>query len=115
MQKDISNAEMGVLGSFRQYSMADGIYIGGIVGLNIPATETIEFGETGITIKSTKQVNVEAPTVNVNATTSAKVVSPSIDLGGDGGLAIARQGDQVVQGTTVVGTIKASSVITRSL
>jgi len=66
-KRDISNIENGNVGSFRQFSLADGIYIGGIEGLNQPATQSIEFSENNLKIIGTGTITVEAPNVNVNA------------------------------------------------
>ena len=114
-KRDISNVENGNVGSFRKFSLADGIYIGGIEGLNQPATQSIEFSENNLKITGTGTITVEAPTVNVNASTSAVVTSPSIELGGTGGKAVALDGDPVMAGQTVVGNIRASSTTTKAL
>lgn len=114
-KRDISNVENGNVGSFRNFSMADGIYIGGIEGLNQPATQSIEFSENNLKITGTGTITVEAPTVNVNASTSAVVTSPSIELGGTGGKAVALDGDPVIAGQTVVGNIRASATKTKAL
>lgn len=114
-KRDISNVENGNVGSFRQFSLADGIYIGGIEGLNQQATQSIEFGQDALKITGTGTITIEAPNVNVNATTSAIVTSPSIELGGTGGKKIALDGDPVMAGQTVVGNVQASSTTTKSL
>lgn len=132
-KRDISNVENGSVGSFRQFSLADGIYIGGIEGLNQPATQSIEFSENNLTITGTGTLNINAPTVNINsenatvtatasatveapavsitASTSASISSPSVTLGGSGGKRIALDGDVVKSGNTTVGTIVASSEV----
>ena len=109
-KRDISNIENGNVGSFRQFSLADGIYIGGIEGLNQPATQSIEFSENNLKIIGTGTITVEAPNVNVNASTSAVVTSPSVELGGIGGAAIARVGDSVVNGVITTGSSKVKAV-----
>ena len=114
-KRDISNVENGNVGSFRQFSLADGIYIGGIEGLNQPATQSIEFSENNLKITGTGTITVEAPTVNVNASTSAVVTSPSVELGGTGGKKVALDGDTVVSGDVVVGTIVATSTKTKAV
>lgn len=114
-KRDISNVENGNVGSFRQFSLADGIYIGGIEGLNQPATQSIEFSENNLKITGTGTITVEAPTVNVNASTSAVVTSPSVELGGTGGKKVALDGDTVVAGDVVVGTIVATSTKTKAV
>lgn len=114
-KRDISNIENGNVGSFRQFSLADGIYIGGIEGLNQPATQSIEFSENNLKITGTGTITVEAPTVNVNASTSAVVTSPSVELGGTGGKKVALDGDTVVAGGVVVGNIVATSTKTKAV
>ncbi len=109
-KRDISNVENGNVGSFRQFSLADGIYIGGIEGLNQPAIQSIEFSENNLKIIGTGTITVEAPNVNVNASTSAVVTSPSVELGGIGGAAIARVGDSVVNGVITTGSSKVKAV-----
>ena len=118
-KQDISNVENGNVGSFRQFSMADGIYIGGIEGLNQNPTQSIEFSENNLTITGTGTINITAPTVNVNATSNAIVTSPSVELGGTGGQGIATIGKKVtVDGTpagTTVGFIAEGSLIVKSV
>jgi len=110
-KRDISNVENGNVGSFRRFSMADGIYIGGIEGLNPnPPNQIIEFSENALNITSSGTITVTAPTVNVNATTSATVTSPSVNLGGDGGAAVARVGDSVVNGKITTGSASVKAV-----
>ena len=95
-KKDISSIESGIVATKRKFCPADGIYIGGLCGLNGTPTQLIKFDATGITVSSQTAVNVNAPIVNV---------------GVEGGtfLPVARDGDPVMAGQTVVGTIKASS------
>lgn len=114
-KRDISNVENGNVGSFRQFSMADGIYIGGIEGLNQTPTQSIEFSENNLKITGTGTITVEAPNVNVNASTSAVVTSPSVELGGTGGKKVALDGDTVVAGDVVIGTIVATSTKTKAV
>ena len=133
-KRDISNVENGNVGSFRQFSMADGIYIGGIEGLNQTPTQSIEFSQDNLTITGTGTININAPTVNVNsevanvtattsstiespvvsvnASTSATITSPSVSLGGSGGKKLALDGDVVMSGNVTVGTIVATSEVT---
>lgn len=117
-KRDISNVENGNVGSFRQFSAADGIYIGGIEGLNAEPTQIIEFGQDTLNITGTGTININAPTVNVNATTKATVISPDIELGGSGGQGVATIGKKVtVDGTptgTTVGFIAEGSLVVKS-
>lgn len=58
-KKDISNAEEGIIATHREYCIADGIYIGGIFGLNQAPTQYIEFNNQGITINSPSSVKIK--------------------------------------------------------
>lgn len=100
--KDISNAENGVVATYRKWNYADGIYLGGINGLNQAPTTSIEIN-TNITITGTN--------VTVNAT-KASVIASEVNLGGEGGQGVARIGDSVdlstakiIGGSTVVKAI----------
>jgi len=114
-KKDISQAENGIIASYREYCLADGIYIGGICGMNAIPTQYIKFDANGISITSPTALDITAPVVNVTASTSATITSPAINLGGTGGKKVALDGDQVKSGNTVVGTIVASSTTTKAV
>ena len=101
-KRDISNVENGNVGSFRQFSMADGIYIGGIEGLNKNPTQSIEFSDNNLKITGSGTITVEATTVNVTAT--------NVNLGGSGGAAVARVGDSVVNGVITTGSASVKAV-----
>lgn len=70
-KKDISSAEIGLAGSKRKYCLADGIYIGGILGLNAIPIQFIKFDALGITITSPTAVTINTPLATVNAIESA--------------------------------------------
>jgi hypothetical protein len=53
-------------GSFRQFDMADGMYIGGL--LNGAPTQFVQFNSTGITITSPNKITLTAPAVQINGT-----------------------------------------------
>ena len=53
-------------GSFRQFDMADGMYIGGL--LNGTPTQYVAFASGGITITSPNQITLTAPAVQINGT-----------------------------------------------
>jgi len=61
-------------GSNRKYSMADGMYFGGM--LNGTPSQYIQFNADGITVLSPTKITVTAPLVEVNASTSATVNTP---------------------------------------
>lgn len=95
-KKDISSIDSGVVASNRRFNPADGIYIGGLFGFNSQPTQIIKFDSAGISVSSPTTVNVNAPIVNIGDANG--VLKP-----------VARDGDQVMAGTTVVGLIKAST------
>ncbi|MBO7732874.1 MAG: hypothetical protein J6S67_09985 [Methanobrevibacter sp.] len=107
-KKDTSSIDAGIIGSKAKYNPADGIYLGGLNGLNQEPTQFIEFKQDEVNITGTGTIKIVAPTVNIEATT-ANVNATAINLGGQGGKPVARQGDNVVAGTTVIGQIQAGS------
>lgn len=113
--KDTKNVKSGIVGDLGTFELESGIYFGGIKGLNVPATQFIKMDESGITITTPKTITVNAEeNVLVNVTGKASVIAPEINLGIEGGKAIALDGDEVMSGETVIGTIKASSITTKS-
>ena len=114
-KRDISNIKSGVVGSRRKFNLADGIFIGGLVGFNESPTDYIEFNEKGITITSKKDIIVNAKKVEVNAENDVDVkakkvnvmATQEINLGGSA-VKLAKDGDVVMAGNTPIGNIKAS-------
>lgn len=111
-----STKKQGNPGSFRQYSMADGMYLGG--ALNGIPTQYVQFSTAGITIHSPTAVVLSAPdiklnaaTIELNGTTSTTVTTPTFTVNGStvlngsvsqaGGSASTFSGDVTVQGTSV--------------
>ena len=104
------------------FNVGDGIYLGGLNGLNEAPTQFLEFGQDSVKLTGTGTITIEAPTVNIKTTTasveatSATITSTDIKLGGSTATKkIALHGDQVKNGNTVVGTIVASSATTSAL
>lgn len=62
--KDIANP-----GSFRMYSMADGVYIGGC--LNGVPTQYVRFNDAGIEIVSPLAITLRAPTITLDGNVEA--------------------------------------------
>lgn len=90
--RDISQVKttkkQGNPGSHRQYSFADGMYLGGM--LNGAPTQYIQFSASGIRIHSPTQVKLDAPdvlieaqTVEINASTSTTVTTPTFTVNGN--------------------------------
>ena len=89
--RDISQVKatrkQGNPGSHRQYSFADGMYLGGM--LNGTPTQYVQFSAAGIKIHSPTTVVIEAPdvqilaqTVEINASASATVTTPTFTVNG---------------------------------
>ncbi len=124
--RDISQVKatrkQGNPGSHRQYSFADGMYLGGM--LNGTPTQYVQFSAAGIKIHSPVAVVLDAPdiqlnaaTVEINGTTSTTVTTPTFTVNGatvlngaisqtGGGAAsfsgsMAVTGDVTAQGTSV--------------
>lgn len=118
--KDVSSIESGLVGSYRRYNLADGIYFGGLCGFNQTPTQFIKFDENGIEITSPTALTVNAQTMTVNAQKSATVIAgetatisaQSVVLGSSSGdmKAIVLDGDPVYNGSQQqIGTVKATS------
>lgn len=128
-KKDISAYDSGMVATKIKYNLTNGIYLGGLCGANSDPTQFIDFENDKITITGTgtininaKDVNITSETAKVEASTSATVKSvktildcANINLGGEGGKAVALHGDQVKSGNTVVGTVVASSTTTKAI
>lgn len=117
--RDISQVKttkkQGNPGSHRQYSFADGMYLGGM--LNGTPTQYVQFSAAGIKIHSPTAVVIEAPVVEIDAATSCTVNTPTFTVNGatvlngtvqqtGGGSAafsgsMAVTGDVTAQGTSV--------------
>jgi hypothetical protein len=68
--------------SGRQYNMADGIYIGGM--LNAQPVQYVRFSSTGVEIVSPTKIKLQAPQIEIAASTSISVASPSNAISGGG-------------------------------
>lgn len=121
-KRDITSIESGRVASNRQYCLADGIYIGGLVGFNATPKRVITFDDNGITIDTgDKDLTINTTKATVNATSQIDVVAPTVNigdatsivnLGGAGGKGVARIGDSidVVNGVIVGGSAKIFAV-----
>lgn len=90
--RDISGVKtskgQAVPGSYRKFSFADGMYIGGI--LNGTPTQYVQFSAAGIVMHSPSLVRLEAPdvqvqaqTVEIVATISTTVTTPIFTINGN--------------------------------
>lgn len=118
--RDTSKIQEGIALTNRRFNIADGIYLGGIYGLNQEPTQFIEIKENELNITGTQtininggqEVNVTAPTVNVKGSTA-------INLGENAIQGIALQGMKVTNngqpsGATV-GFIAEGSTIVKGI
>ena len=121
-KKDISAYDSGMVPSRIKFNLSSGVYIGGLLGANETPTQFIHFEDDKIDIVGTGTININAPTVNITAdeavieaetstikSTTSTIEATTINLGGEGGKAVARAGDNVVAGTTVIGQIQSGS------
>ena len=120
-KRDITAIESGRVASNREYCLADGIYIGGIVGFNQTPKNYIKFTQDGVEITSEKDLTINAQKdvsinaekqvvvnakkeINITSEQEVNVTAPSVNLGGAGGSGVARIGDSVdVQNGVIVG------------
>ena len=75
-----STKKQGNPGSHRQYSFADGMYLGGM--LNGTPTQYIQFSAAGIRIHSPTRVKIDAPVVEIIAGTSTTITTPIFTVNG---------------------------------
>ena len=93
----VSTKNMGPPGSRRRNSLADALYIGGL--LNGTPVQYVQFTTDGITVKSPTKVTIEAPNIQANASTQFKVVSPDIQLDGAVHVTGAQTNDSTIVAT----------------
>lgn len=115
----------------RQHSLSDGLFELGFIPQTeayvYPTDKSIEIGNKNgsfklsiapdgeMTLTTTKDLSVSCLNANVVASASVVVESPSVDLGSVGGQQVALNGDPVMAGGVVIGTIQASSTKVRAL
>ena len=89
------------------------ITVSGNADSNITGNSNITVGgDLGVTVTGDANVSCSNATLTASKVT---VDSSEINLGGSGGKKIALDGDSVVAGSVIVGTIQATSVTTKSL
>lgn len=70
-------------GSRRQFSLADGLYIGGV--LNGVPTQFVQFTDDGVKIKSPTKVTLEAPAIELlGPVTASSTIDAAEDVTADG-------------------------------
>lgn len=88
-----STAAPGPPGSFRQFDLADGIYMGGL--LNAAPTQVVYFAPDGIEVTSPTRVTVTSPAIALDGDVT---VSGTLDVDG-----AVTGGDTAVFADTVIG------------
>lgn len=111
-KRDISNAEGGVVETTRKFNACDGIYLGGVYGLNQEPTQFIEIKENELNITGTQTINITAPTVNIKGSTAIKLGENAIQGVAIQGMKVTNNGQP--SGTTV-GFIAEGSAIVKAL
>lgn len=94
-------------GSSRRNSLADALYLGGI--LNGTPQQYVRFSTDGVEIVSPTKIHLQAPNIEADASTQFKVVSPDIQLQGavhitgaqTNDSTITAQGDVMGNGTSL--------------
>ena len=97
-------------GSFRRYSLSDGLYIGGV--LNTTPTQYIRYNNTdGITIHSPVKITINAPEVVVQGTTKVTVTSPDVAIVASTKMTINAPTLGITANTTFTGTVTANGKV----
>lgn len=79
----VANKDQAVPGSFRRFSLSDGIYLGGI--LNGVPTQYVQFTDTGIILADKNSNKIETKPGSIAMTTTSLTVTGSIISGFGGG------------------------------
>lgn len=117
-KRDISKINSGIVDSRRKFNLADSIYIGGLCGFNSTPTQYIKFTDEGIEITSPTKISLNAQSIEatveeatITASTNATITggtvtveAEAVNLGGEGGVGVARIGDAVAGGVIVSGS-----------
>lgn len=111
-----STRENGNPGSYRQSSMADGVYLGGL--LNDDPDQWIEMNDEGIVIHSPTLIKLEAPTIRLEAGELIAMVAPTVTIDAEDATTVTT-GQLTVNGpsqfngdVSVNGGLSASGTIT---
>lgn len=123
-KRDITAINSGRVASNRSFCLADGIYIGGLVGFNQTPKNYIKFDNNGgieittehdLTVNAKKKVVVNAKKeINVISEQEVNITAPAVNIGGSAGSGVARLGDTVTVGG-VSGTITSASSIVKAV
>ena len=79
-KRDISNAQGGIVATNRMFNPCDGIYLGGVFGLNQNPVNFIEVNDSGITANSNLKINLKA-TVGINMDSPLVETTGSLKVG----------------------------------
>jgi hypothetical protein len=86
--------------SGRQFSMSDGIYMGGI--LNGQPTQYIRFGSDEIEIVSPTKIRLSAPTIEIASTTKVTIDSAEVDITGSAKVVVDSPANDIKGGATKI-------------
>lgn len=96
-------------GSRRRFSMADGLYLGGV--LNGTPSQYVRFSSAGIEIHSPAQVKITAPDVLIEADT-VEIVAGTVDIDASTAATVTTPTFTVNGATVLNGAVTASSTVT---
>jgi hypothetical protein len=86
--------------SDRQYSMADGLYLGGV--LNGTPEQFVQFNSSGITIESPTKITLRAPSIEISADEGVLIDGGSnVDITAGSSIAIASPATDIGTTTTI--------------
>lgn len=90
----VSTKKAAAPGSDRRNSLADALYIGGL--LNGTPVQYVRFSADGIELVSPTKVHIQAPTIQADASTQFLVTSPDIQLHGPVHITGAQTNDSTI-------------------
>ena len=110
----LENKQPSIPPSEKKYNKSNGFYIASIASTCKTAKHSLTIRDEGITISTTGNINVSCTEASISAS-KVTIDSSDVNLGGAGGKKVALDGDTVVSGSTVIGTVKATSTTTKAL
>lgn len=94
-------------GSRRTHSMADGLYIGGV--LNGTPEQYVQFSDAGITLSSPNAVTLQAPAVTIDAS-AVVVAADTVTVNATEAITLAAETTSVIGDLNVTGTMSAGDI-----
>ncbi len=98
-------------GSYRRFSMSDGLYFGGM--LNGAPSQFIQFSGAGITVTSPTKITLRAPAVTIEAANKITIDTPLVEITGQMTQTGSKGSGARMQGgiTNTGGTISSNGVV----